>query len=161
MKAAFVCPASHQLFPMRHVAAACHDPRAESVVQNQNSYHDDWKRAQVKIPASNSSELWREVLTLDQELTNKRFVVFFPECLYPLLMARLPGPVAVIKKAIPVKHWGIQKLIRIMWMLNLNISLSTQQQYWDDLCRRTIVIEDYGSFKDLGEITKWVVFSWE
>lgn len=35
----------------------------------------DWKWAQVKIPASNSSELWREVLAPEQELISKR--VFF------------------------------------------------------------------------------------
>ena len=105
MRAAFICPASQRVFPTRRIAAVCHDPRAKSstVVQTQYSYHAGWKWAQVKIPASNSSELWRDVLTLDEELISK---IFFPECIYPLLIARVPGPLAVIKKAIPAKSWS-------------------------------------------------------
>lgn len=40
MRAAFVCPASHQ-----RIAAVCRDPKAKSstVVQNQYSYHADWR----------------------------------------------------------------------------------------------------------------------
>lgn len=70
-------------------------------------------------PLLQIAELWREVLTPHQELISKR--VFFPECIYPLLIARVPGPLAVIKKAIPAKCWGSQKLIRMLWMLNLSI----------------------------------------
>lgn len=59
-------------------ASICHDPVAKSstVQQHEYSYRiTDWKCAQVKIPASGSSELWKEVLAQDQELIIK---VFFP-----------------------------------------------------------------------------------
>lgn len=50
--------------------------KSSRVQQCEYSYHIiDWKCAQVKIPASGSSELWKEVLAQDQELIIK---VFFP-----------------------------------------------------------------------------------
>lgn len=58
----------------------------------------------MEIPASNSFELWRGVLTLDQELISKKVFIFFVNAFIPLLMARVPGLLAVIKKAIPAKH---------------------------------------------------------
>lgn len=49
-------------------------------------------------PLLQIAELWREVLTPHQELISKR-VFFFPEFIYPLLIARVPGPLAAIKKS--------------------------------------------------------------
>lgn len=61
-----------------------------------------------KIPASNNSELWKEVLAQDQELISKWG--FFPECIYPLLITKIPRPLAVVKQA---RCCDIQNLVRI------------------------------------------------